>query len=162
MADAQSLPIDDATFDIVFCESVATFVEDKQRVVDEFARVTRPGGRIGLNEEVWLKPPSEDLARQAQALWGIEHKVPTVEDWLDFLQEAGLCDVEYAVYNFDARREATQVKRYRFRDLWRMFYRTLALALRNPAFRRYLKTRRRVPKGMFEYLGYALFVAHKS
>ena len=161
VADAQALPFDDATFDVVFCESVVTFIDDKQGVIDEFARVTRPGRRVGLNEEVWLQPPPADLARQAQALWGIESEVLAVEDWLGLLQNAGLRDVEHTVYQVDARREATQVKRYRFRDMGRMFYRTLALAVRSPAFRRYMKTRKRVPKDAFKYLGYALFVAHK-
>jgi SAM-dependent methyltransferase len=161
VADAQSLPFDDATFDVVFCESVLTFCQDKQAAVDEFARVTMPGGRIGLNEEVWLTPPPADLPRQAQSLWGIEPDILSVEGWLDLLRNAGLRDVERTVYNLDARREATQVKRYRLRDMWRMFYRTLVLALRNPAFRRYLKTRKRVPKDVFKYLGYALFVAQR-
>jgi ubiquinone/menaquinone biosynthesis C-methylase UbiE len=161
VADAQSLPFDDATFDVVFSESVLTFVEDKQRAVGEFARVTRPGGRVGLNEEIWLKPPPPDLARHAQALWGIETDVLAVEDWLGFLQNAGLHDVEHTVYTVDARREATQLKRYRFRDMWRMFYRTLGLALGSQEFRQYMKTRKRVPKGVFKYLGYVLFIAHK-
>jgi SAM-dependent methyltransferase len=162
VADAKSLPFDDAAFDVVFCESVLTFVEDKQGAVDELARVTKHGGCVGLNEEIWLKPPPADLKRRAQALWGIEPDILAVEDWLDFLRNAGLHDVEHTVYNVDARREATQLKRYRFRDMWRMFYRMLVLALRSPAFRRYLKTRKRLPKDAFTYLGYALFVAHKS
>lgn len=161
VADAQALPFDDATFDVVFCESVVAFIEDKQGVLDELARVTRPGGRVGLNEVIWLKPPPADLARQAQALWGIEPEVLAVEDWLGLLQNAGLRDVEHTVCQVDARREATQVNRYHFRDMWRMFSRTLRLALFSPAFRRYMKTRRRAPKDAFKYLGYALFVAHK-
>jgi len=161
VADAQSLPFDDDTFDVVLCESVVTFVEDKQRVIDEFARVTRPGGRVALNEEVWLKLPPPDLPQHAKALWGIEPDILAIEDWLGLLQNAGLRDVEHTIYEVDARREATQIKRYRLRDMWRMFYRTLELALCSPAFRQYMKTRKRVPKDVFKYLGYALLSAHK-
>jgi ubiquinone/menaquinone biosynthesis C-methylase UbiE len=157
VADAQSLPFDDGTFDVVLCESVATFIEDKQRVADELVRVTKPGGRVGLNEEVWLKPPPDGLAEQVKALWGIEPDIPTVGDWLAWLGNASLRDVEHTVYEFDARREATQLKRYRFQDIFSMFYRTLLL-LKNASFRAYMKGRRRAPKDMFKYFGYVLFV----
>lgn len=158
VADAQSLPFDEAMFDVVFCESVATFIEDKQLVASEFARVVKPGGRVGLNEEVWLKPPPDGIAAKVRSLWGIEPDIPTVADWLAWLQRAGLKGVEHTVYAFDARREATQVKRYRFRDFWLMFSRTLGLYLRSASFREYMKGRQRAPKDLFEYFGYVLLV----
>ena len=158
VADAQSLPFDDGTFDVVFCESVATFIEDKQRVANELVRVTGPGGRVGLNEDVWLNPPPDGLAEQVKVLWDIEPDIPTAVDWLAWLGNAGLRDVEHTVYEFDTRREATQLKRYRFRDIFLMFYRTLLLLLRSAAFRAYMSGRKRAPKDLFKYFGYALFV----
>ena len=47
VADARALPFDDDAFDAVICESVVVFLEDKQRALDEFARVTKPGGLCG-------------------------------------------------------------------------------------------------------------------
>ena len=44
VADAQDLPFDDDLFDAVITESVTAFPEDKQKAVDEYARVTKPGG----------------------------------------------------------------------------------------------------------------------
>jgi arsenite methyltransferase len=158
VANAQSLPFDDGSFDVVFCESVATFIEDKQRVADELVRVTRPGGRVGLNENVWLSPPPDGLAEQVKALWGIEPDIPIVGDWLAWLENAGLRDIEHTAYEFDARREATQLKRYRFRDIFLMFYRTVLLLFRSAAFRAYMSGRKRAPKDMFKYFGYVLFV----
>ena len=57
VADAQDLPFEDALFDAVFTESVTSFPEDKQKAVNEYVRVTKPGGYIGLNESTWLKAP---------------------------------------------------------------------------------------------------------
>jgi arsenite methyltransferase len=63
-ADAQELPFDDNTFDAVITESVTAFPEDKQKAVNEYVRVTKPGGYIGLNESTWLKvPPPPELGR---------------------------------------------------------------------------------------------------
>jgi|GEM_PF-6090231 len=42
-----------------------------------------------------------------------------------------------------------------------MFSRTMSLYIKNPAFRAYMKNRRRLPKDVFEHLGYGLFVGRK-
>ncbi len=161
-ASATELPFDDGAFDVVFCESVLSFVDDKRRAVAELARVAAPGGRVGLNEEIWLKPPPEHIAKHASLFWGVDLDVFAAEDWQAWMIDAGLNDLMVKTYRLDPRREATQIKRYRAGDMWRMLWRTLALYVRNPAFRTYMKERRKLPKGMFDYLGYALFVGKKG
>jgi SAM-dependent methyltransferase len=160
-ADARDLPFEDGVFDAVLCESVATFVEDKQRVADELARVTRPGGYVGLNEEVWLKTPPPRLVQEVKRVFSVEPDVPTADDWLQMLKEAGLRDVVAKPYEFDARRESSQLRRYRIRDILRMFYRTFTLYLKSDAFRGYMKDRRRPPADVFKYFGYALLVGRR-
>lgn len=48
VADAQCLPFDDDSFDVVMSTFGAMFAPDQQRVADELVRVCRPGGRIGM------------------------------------------------------------------------------------------------------------------
>jgi len=48
LADAQALPFEDASFDVVVSTFGAMFAPDQQRAADEMLRVCRPGGRIGL------------------------------------------------------------------------------------------------------------------
>ena len=47
-ADAESLPFANASFDVVTSVFGAMFAPDQERTASELARVTRPGGRIGL------------------------------------------------------------------------------------------------------------------
>lgn len=162
VADAQNLPFEDALFDVVICESVATFVEDKQRVAAECARVTKPGGRVGFNEEIWIKtPPPEKIVEFVKHTWDIESDLPTLDVWVEMLQAAGLKDIAVRTYEFDARRESSQAKRYRLGDYWRMFYRTLRLYVKSSPLREYMKGRYRTPKDLFEYLGYGIFVGRR-
>jgi len=161
VADAQDLPFDDAHFDVVIGESVATFIQDKQKVVSEYTRVTAPGGYVGMNEEIWIKPPTTRLIEFVKHTWDIEPDVFTSDGWVGLLESVGLRDVAVRVYEFDARRESTQVKRYRLQDMWNMFYRTLLLYIKNPAFREYMAERRHTPKDLFEYLGYAVLVGRR-
>jgi arsenite methyltransferase len=161
VADAQDLPFDDAHFDVVLCESVATFIEDKQRVVSELARVVKPCGYVGFNEEIWLKPPSAKVVTHVKHAWEIKPGIQTADGWRRLLEDAGLYDIFVKTYKLDARRESTQIKRYGFQDMWRMFSRTLSLYVKSSAFRAYMKEQRRLPKGVFEYLGYGLFVGRR-
>src|SRR4051812_9443106 len=48
VADAQALPFEDGSFDVVLSTFGAMFAPDQQRAADELLRVCRPGGRIGL------------------------------------------------------------------------------------------------------------------
>ena len=47
-ADAQALPFDDASFDVVTSIFGAMFAPDQEKTAAELLRVTKPGGRIGM------------------------------------------------------------------------------------------------------------------
>ena len=49
VGDAEQLPFADATFDVVASSVGAIFAPDHARVAQELARVTKPGGRLGLS-----------------------------------------------------------------------------------------------------------------
>src|SRR5436190_14112443 len=49
VADAQELPFDDNTFDVVICQFGLMFLPDKQKGVNEAFRVLKPGGRFIFN-----------------------------------------------------------------------------------------------------------------
>jgi ubiquinone/menaquinone biosynthesis C-methylase UbiE len=162
VADVCELPFDDGSFDVVLCESVLTFVEDKARAIGELVRVTGSGGHVGLNEQFWCQPPTPEIVTYASLAWGIEAALPPLEDWARMLEGAGLRDLVTRSYTLDPRREATQVKRYRFRDMWRMTVRSLRLFVTSADFRAYMRARKDIPRDTFQYLGYALFVGAKG
>jgi ubiquinone/menaquinone biosynthesis C-methylase UbiE len=48
--DAERLPFPDSSFDAVICECAFCIFPDKPAAAREFARVLRPGGRVGLSD----------------------------------------------------------------------------------------------------------------
>lgn len=57
--DLGKLPFEDATFDAVVCVSVLEHMDQPDRVVSEFRRVLKPGGRLVLTMDVSLDGHSQ-------------------------------------------------------------------------------------------------------
>jgi len=162
-ADVQDLPFEDDLFDAVVGESITAFPEDKQRAVNEYVRVTKPGGYVGLNESTWMKTPvpaelvewvSQDLSANAEAL--------ASDGWVGLLEGAGLRDIVARTSTISVRSEFSGIiKRYGLGDMLKVWYRALSLYRRDPAYRNVVKGAGATPKNVFEYLGYGIYVGRK-
>jgi SAM-dependent methyltransferase len=64
----ESLPVDDASVDVVISNGVIDLVPDKEAVFGEIDRVLRPGGRLQLADVIIHREVSED-ARKRIDLW---------------------------------------------------------------------------------------------
>jgi arsenite methyltransferase len=166
VADAQDLPFDDDIFDAVITESVTSFTEDKQKAVNEYLRVIKPGGYIGLNESLWLKvpPPPEVVAWASQDV-GADVQPLTLDAWEGLLEGAGLREIILRPYEINTQDEAKGIlQRYGLGGMLRVQLRMLSLYARSPAYRKFVKGVREAgltPKNLDEYFGYGIFVGRK-
>ncbi len=166
VADAQDLPFDLGLFDAVITESVTAFPADKQKAVNEYARVTKQGGYVGLNESTWLKvpPPPEVVAWAGQDL-GANVKPLTQDEWKGLLEAAGLTVIAVKTDAIQLQEEERGIlQRYGWRGMLGILGRMLALYVRNPAYRKFVGEVRRAgltPPNLTEYFGYGLFVGVK-
>jgi arsenite methyltransferase len=166
VADAQELPFEDDLFDAVITESVTAFPQDKQRAVNEYVRVTKPGGYIGLNESAWLKvpPPPEVVAWAAQDI-GATVQPLTSAEWTDLLETAGLNEIIAKTYAINTKDETKGILgRYGWGGMLKVMGRTLVLYAKSPAYRMFVKGVRQaglMPDNLQEYFGCGLFVGRK-
>jgi SAM-dependent methyltransferase len=92
--NAESIPLPDASVDVVSSNGVLNLVPDKPRAIREIARVLRAGGRMQIADIVVRTLPSE-ACRAHPELWAeCVVGATTAESYVAGFEAAGLCDVE--------------------------------------------------------------------
>lgn len=93
LGEIETLPVDDATVDVVISNCVLNLVPDKQRAFREIYRALKPGGRMAVSDIVKLRPLpgaiEDDPDALSACISGALHK----QDYLDAIAAAGLEDV---------------------------------------------------------------------
>ncbi|MBN1883124.1 MAG: class I SAM-dependent methyltransferase [Deltaproteobacteria bacterium] len=164
-ADARHIPFREGVFDVVMSESATTFVSEKREAVRDYVRATVPGGRVGVNEEIWHEPPNESMASYVEDVLEIPSGIPDADGWITLLRDAGLSNIVARPRHFRIIGQfLDELGRYRFGEYLLSLGRFFALVVTNRAFRRYMRHTmfRAVPRGMFRRLGYGLFVGVKG
>jgi ubiquinone/menaquinone biosynthesis C-methylase UbiE len=106
VADAEALPFDDGSFDVVLSTFGVMFAPDQRQAAHEILRVLRPGGRVGLAN--WTPqgfigrlfkvigahvPPPAGL--KSPALWGTEAHLAELFDGAEIRCERRLFNFRY-------------------------------------------------------------------
>jgi len=164
VGDAQDLPFKDRVFNAVICESVVAFPKDKQKVINEYVRVTKSGGYVGMNEATWVEtPPPELVEYMSRALGQAEFLNP--DDWKDLLEEAGLTGVVARVYKTSALRQwANEVRQMNPRDYLGAWSKFFSLCFKSSAVRKWIKGISVPPRSVFrifKYFGYGIYIGRK-
>lgn len=88
--NAESIPLPDASVDVVTSNGVLNLVPDKPRAFAEIARVLRPGGRVQISD-ICLENPVSEKSRSDPKLWAECVVGAVVEaDYLALLRAAGI------------------------------------------------------------------------
>jgi len=92
--NAESLPFEDGSLDVVTSNGVLNLVPDKKAAYAEIYRALRPGGRIQISDIVLAKEISENSKANPE-LWAecIVGAVPE-EAYIELIREAGFADAE--------------------------------------------------------------------
>jgi arsenite methyltransferase len=90
--DAEDLPVDDASVDAVVCECAFCTFPDKGAAAREFARVLRPGGRMGMSDITREPGPAGEFDDLTAWIACLADAMPA-DAYADWLRKAGLKSV---------------------------------------------------------------------
>jgi ubiquinone/menaquinone biosynthesis C-methylase UbiE len=166
VANAQNLPFKNCEFDIVISQSVTAFTEDKAKVVQEYARVTKTGGFIGLNEVTWIEinPPREVVEYLSRAIGGVQPE--TSNEWKNILESSGLQDIVVKTFKFGLIYQTiNEIRLMGLGESLRVLGRFFSLFITSPPYRivikKMLKDAVSMPRKILQYLGYGIYVGRK-
>jgi ubiquinone/menaquinone biosynthesis C-methylase UbiE len=93
LGQAEAMPVEDGTVDVILSNCVINLAEDKGRVFEEAYRVLKPGGRLSISDMVTAGPLPMDL-RSDPAMWAgcINGALPE-QEYLDLVRQAGFVEV---------------------------------------------------------------------
>jgi len=163
VGDVFDLPFDDQTFDVVLVESVLTPLPgDKKQALAEMVRVTRAGGRIGVNEStVDPSAPADWLALldEHPAI----HGYFTPETLRDLIEGSGLQVVEMFEAQYVSTPQALKEMGLRgvLSFMFRSYPKILLNLIRDARIREAGRIDDQITKRGKEYMGYVLIIGQK-
>ena len=86
----ESIPLPDASVDVVISNCVVNLAVDKQAVLNEVARVLRPGGRIGISDIVAEDHLTTEQRAERGSYVGCIAGAQTISEFRAGLEAAGL------------------------------------------------------------------------
>lgn len=93
LGQAEAMPVDDNTVDVVLSNCVINLCEDKGKVFEEAYRVLKPGGRLSISDMV-TEGALPMSVRSDPALWpGCAYGALPELEYLDLVKAAGFTDV---------------------------------------------------------------------
>lgn len=92
--NAEEIPVEDESVDVVTSNGVLNLVPDKPRSFSEIVRVLKPGGRVQIADIVVETPPSDQCRSQPQLWAECIVGATTQGDYVAELTRAGLGEVE--------------------------------------------------------------------
>ncbi len=156
--DMHDLPFASNRFDAAMAESVLTFSVDKVAVINELARVVRPGGMVAFTEAIWVRLPPADQRDFMARAGGMPDGIWSHAQWQEALVESALADIVAEAQPITAREEAAS---QRGRVGAASYLRAIPGFLRALAQARYRKVigsaAGSLPKDYFTYIGYGVY-----
>jgi arsenite methyltransferase len=94
----ESVPLPEASVDVVISNCVINLAEDKGAVIEEAFRVLRPKGRFAVADMVELEPLAPAIKKSLDQWAGCISGTIPIQEYRDALSAAGFVDVDFEVH----------------------------------------------------------------
>jgi len=160
VADGMNMSFNDNTFDAVICESVTAFFDDKQKGLNEYTRVVKKGGYVGINEVTWTGIPPEKIVDYVERVMGAGFL--NEDGWRKLLENAGLKGISVKAYKPNALQQfMDELSWMELRDFFGPWHKVIMLFVKSREYRNYLKRIGIPPLNIANYMGNGIYIGKK-
>jgi ubiquinone/menaquinone biosynthesis C-methylase UbiE len=99
VADAEELPFEDNYFDAVISECVVCLTPNKQKALNEKARVLKPDGKLVMHDVISKAPMPKVVQTNPELYCGCIGGAVSQDDYVKMLKQAGLAEVKTVEYS---------------------------------------------------------------
>lgn len=100
-ADAQALPYETGSFDMVFCGNVTSLIPNREKARTEFVRVLKSDGILAAVPMYYINPPSDKLLADVSAAIQTNITIESKDEWVEFYDKSDLVLKFMEDYRFD-------------------------------------------------------------
>jgi ubiquinone/menaquinone biosynthesis C-methylase UbiE len=134
-ANVENLPFSDSTFDILYGEAITALVPDPIKVLKEYNRVLRPGGKIATLDLFMKESLSDEFAEETNEMMsnviGTQVKIRNLQEWKQIFKESGFSSINIYDYYEDLFK-----RQYSFSEKVRLTYKLLYHMIINKEIRK--------------------------
>ncbi|MBE0655732.1 MAG: class I SAM-dependent methyltransferase [Bacteroidales bacterium] len=102
-ADVANLPFSDNTFDIVFGQAITALVPEPIKVINEYFRVLKPGGKMGIQELFMKMTLSTEYEEKINGVMsnvvGSNIRIRNLQEWEHIFCEAEFSECKFYQYS---------------------------------------------------------------
>ena len=162
---AENLQFPDNYFDIVYGEAITALVPDPIKVINEYHRVLKPGGKLAtldlFMKESLRKEFAEEINKIMSNVIGSKIKIKTFQEWTQIFKDSGFKEIKIKDYYDDLFK-----REYSSGNMMKIIFKTFYYMITNKLIRKKitptLKFARKFQKVLNEgYLGYLIFFGNK-
>lgn len=134
-ANVENLPFADNTFDIVYGEAITALVPDPLKILCEYNRVLKPGGKIATVDLFMKESLSDEFAEEINEIMsrviGTQVKIRSFNEWEKIFQESGFNGIKIYQYYDDLFK-----RHYTFSEQIRLIFKLLFHIIGNKEIRK--------------------------
>lgn len=104
VGSAYDIPYKDNYFDLVMCGGATSFMDQKDKAVQEYFRVLKPWGFLATTQLFYNRKPPEKVLGDVSKIIGAQIKYLNKEDWLKILNSNNKYELYYfREHNFESK-----------------------------------------------------------
>ena len=87
LGSAYNIPYDSLIFDLVFTGGATSFMDDKEKAINEYFRVAKDWGYVCMTPLVYIKDPPQSVLDDTGDAIGIKIEKMTTSDWIKLVEK---------------------------------------------------------------------------